>query len=253
MRPRFVVLYVVILGIVAAALPANARDEWYDHYERAVEALEEGRPGAAIVQLERSLARKPRSGYVRTYGNNYLHYTPQFHLGVAHRLAGDCEQALVHFDAAVAASETRAAPGVAESLDTMRADCVERLRPPVVQAEELPVTAPEEPPPAPAPLAIDRHELETGVRAYLDGRFDEAAAIFTRITTREERSARLYLLQGASLHAAWATGGETSEELLSRANAALRRAAELGGARGADPSLFPPRVLALMRSFRPVR
>ena len=93
---RVLVLSFLLLALLAS--PVSAREEWYDHYDNALAALDRGDPAAAIELIRTALERKHRSGYLRTYGNNYIRYVPHFQLGVALHGTGDCEAALLSFD-----------------------------------------------------------------------------------------------------------------------------------------------------------
>lgn len=245
MRKRSTVALLLTTTLLVAVV--HAREEWYDHYQEGLDALAAGRSEEAIAALERALDDKSRSGYLRTYGNNYIHYAPLLHLGLAYHQSGDCPRALEYFDESQVAGEGASDAALAEQRALLRSECEERTRPapPVAPPVEIPPASP-----AVEPLQIDAVKLERGIEAYLDGRFDEAVAHFESLVAAEPRSPRLFLFLGASLHGAWSAGGEGRGPLLDRATAALRSCGDLGGARSADPALFPPRVLALLRSLR---
>ena len=233
-------LLATFLLFALLAPPVSAREEWYDHYDNALAALNRGDHTAAIASIEAALARKKRSGYLRTYGNNYIRYVPHFQLGVAWHGAGDCQAAVASFAQSEARSETADAPELAVRLERLRDECETRLAPPVVSVEK-PVA---EPPP------IDRALLERGLAAYLEGNFEGSIVSFSNLTQTTPGSARLRLLLGMSLHGAWVTGGETDDGLIERARVELAGAADLDRALVPDPALCPPRVAALYRSLR---
>jgi hypothetical protein len=241
----------VAVGLAFAALavsPALARGEWYDDYEDAIASINAGDPGRAIELLDRTLARKGRSGYVRTYGNNYIRYVPWYYLGVAHHDAGDCKQSLAAFERSDAADETAPVPGLAARLRSLRSDCERRSAPP---PQPGPVAAvPERVESAPTPVeSIDSDLLESGLRSYLQGDFTVAVRRFENVTREAPQAARPHALLGAALYCAWLSDGEADEALVQRAGRELGEAARLEPGLVLDPLLYPPRVIALYRSL----
>ena len=109
---------VVILITVAA--PVAWADYWYEHYDRAKTALDNGNWERAIEELQQALERKGDSGArVRSYGMKVIAYFPYLKLGIAYYHLGQPEAALQAFQTeeqlgAIAASESacvfRAAP-----------------------------------------------------------------------------------------------------------------------------------------------
>ena len=69
---------------VLLSLPATAAAEWFDDYERGVEALRRGRPGQAIQFLEKAIRKRPEPGSnLITYGTNRLEeYFPYLKLSL---------------------------------------------------------------------------------------------------------------------------------------------------------------------------
>jgi len=255
---RALVVVGLLLGL--ATSPALARGEWYDHYEEALQALQAGDHQRAIELLETALKRKKRSGYFRTYGNNYVRYLPHFYLGVAHHDAGNCRQSLADFERSEAAQETEPLPALAARLQSLRGACQALLAPPPVAPEpariaelEPAVPAESEGPPETPPdpvVKIDPKQLEHGLRAYLKGDVTGATRTFGDLARTSPRSATLHLLLGMALHASWVIGGETDRDLLERAREELSEAARLDPGLVPDPALCPPSVVALYRSLR---
>ncbi len=258
--PSLVLACLVLAGI---ASPALARGEWYDHYEQGLRALEDGRYEQAVDSLQRAMQRKKRSGYFRTYGNNYLRYVPHFHLGVAYHGMGDCERALASFTRSEDENETAPEPALAARLRSLRQACEERLAPappePTLTAAADPAPPPaslveQEPEPEPEPRAppvvIDAAGLERGLRAYLAGDLEAAEQAFGDLARGSPGSADVHLLLGMTLHGRWAAGGEADAELLRRSRRALAEAVRLDPGLVPDPALCPPRVVALVRSLR---
>lgn len=242
----------VLLAWVVLATPAVARGEWYDFYGDALLALDAGNGQEAIELLETALARKKRSGYFRTYGNNYIRYSPHFYLGLAHHDAGNCARALESFDRSDEAEETKPTPELGRRLAAIRSRCEEVLSPAPAEPEPAaPVTVESEPEPiVEAVPPIDVARLEQGLEAYLGGEFTVAAEIFGSLVEDSPESARLRLLLGTAQHGIWVTGGGVDEKLLEQTRVQLARAAGLDSALVPDPALCPPPVVALYRSLR---
>jgi len=248
----------VLLGLLAATAVSGARDEWYDRYEQAVRAIENGRPKRAIELLGAALQRKSRSGYFRTYGNNYLRYAPQFWLGVAYHDLDDCGRALASFARSEEAAETADEPELAARLRALRMACELRLapRPERRVAESGASVPPTVPKGEPGRSATgSRHEpdpvrLEQGLRAFLDGDLTAAVRAFDELVRQAPESATSHLLLGTALHGQWSAGGEREVELFERSRDELSRAAQLDPRVVPDPALCSPRVVALYRSLR---
>jgi tetratricopeptide (TPR) repeat protein len=267
----FRVLTLALLWLVSASPVQGARGEWYDHYEEALQAIENGRPRRAVDLLGAALARRSRSGYFRTYGNNYLRYVPQFWLGVAYHDLDDCERALASFDRSEAAAETADEPVLAARLRALRTACEFRLAPPppsriVAQRDGSPSSSPpaaEAPPeiastaestdlagPEEAGPTPDPATLERGLRAFLAGDLPSAVRAFDELVHDAPESATSHLLLGTALHAQWSAEGQGEPELLERSRRELSLAARLDPRVAPDPALCSPRVVALYRSVR---
>jgi len=246
---RALLLTLLLLALLVPT--ASAREEWYDHYDNALAALDRGEYATAVGLFEAALDRKDRFGYLRTYGNNYIRYVPYFQLGVALHGAGDCAAALASFDQSETRGETVDVPDLNARLEGLRNECEIRLAPPAIEPADTTASepAPVEPPKPKRP-PIDRTLLERGLAAYLEGDFAGSIGSFESLTQATPDSARLRLLLGMSLHGAWVTGGETDPGLIERARAELAGAADLDPALRPDPALCPPRVAALFRSLR---
>lgn len=225
--------------------PLQARGEWYDHYENALDAIEKGDPAQAIELLEAALKRKKKSGYLRTYGNNYVRYVPHFYLGVAYQALGDCDTALGRYADSDARGETAPEPELQQQLQRLRSACQWVSEEPA-PADPVPASQESSEP----PLQVDTAALERGLRTYLNGDLDQAVVLFEQMIEREPRSARLHLLLGMALHNVWSLGGERDAAMLERAHSALARAGKLDPQLVPDPALCPPRVVALYRQLR---
>jgi tetratricopeptide (TPR) repeat protein len=83
---------------ILAAVPLAWADYWYDHYDRAETALENGNWDRAIEELQQALERKGDSGArVRPYGMWVIAYFPYLKLGIAYYHLGQVEAALQAF------------------------------------------------------------------------------------------------------------------------------------------------------------
>src|SRR6266851_4282754 len=96
---------------LALAVPARA-EEWFDAYERGLEALKQKKADRAIEMLERAARLRPDPGTnVITYGTNRLErYHPYLRLAEAYLLAGQPARA----QDALKRSETRGREPAAE-------------------------------------------------------------------------------------------------------------------------------------------
>ncbi len=135
-------LLATFLLLALLAPPVSAREEWYDHYDNGLAAMNRGDHAAAVGLIEAALARKNRSGYLRTYGNNYIRYVPYFQLGIALHGAGDCEGALASFDESETRGETVDVPDLDARLQRLRDECEIRLAPPPVEPADTRVAEP---------------------------------------------------------------------------------------------------------------
>ena len=87
----------LLLLLVAGAVEAA---RWYEHYQRAEEALAAGDWTLAVTEANLALERRSVSGLrVRSYGMNVVDYFPYLQLGIGY-------YQLEQFDAALAAFET---------------------------------------------------------------------------------------------------------------------------------------------------
>jgi tetratricopeptide (TPR) repeat protein len=84
--------------LLSVAAPPASADYWYEHYDRAQTALENGNWERAIEELQQALERKGDSGArVRWYGMKVYPYFPYFKLGIAYYHLGQFEAALQAF------------------------------------------------------------------------------------------------------------------------------------------------------------
>lgn len=80
----------ILLIAASAASAAN----WYEHYEKGVRLIEQGRSDEAREALGAALAARAEEGVqVPTGPQQYLDYLPHLYLAIAHQMAGNVEQA----------------------------------------------------------------------------------------------------------------------------------------------------------------
>ena len=139
---------------VLLSLPATAAAEWFDDYERGVEALARGKPEQAVQFLEKAIRKRPEPGSnLITYGTNRLEEDfPYLKLAEAHLDSG-------HLDAAGAALERSNASGK-EPADA-RARLEARWRD-AVRADEARHRK-VAPPPSPSPVPLEPPKPTTTV------------------------------------------------------------------------------------------
>jgi len=84
------------VGLSLLIAPVGARaEEWFDAYDRALQALKQKKATRAVELLERAIRMRPEPGTnIITYGTNRLDaYHPYLRLAEAHLLLGDAEAA----------------------------------------------------------------------------------------------------------------------------------------------------------------
>ena len=114
---RYVFLALLVIGL---SEPAVA-DLWYEHYERAEEAIRTENWTEAIAQLNQAIEKKADPGVrVRTYGMNFINYHPYLKLGVAYHSLGQHAVALEAFDTEESLGAVQNSPADLESLQSFR-------------------------------------------------------------------------------------------------------------------------------------
>lgn len=89
----------VILVLLTAQPSWAAQRLWYEHYELAIELLDEGNHQQALEHLQSAVAERSEPGLgLRTYGLHYVDYLPYLHLAVASFMTGDGEQGWQHLE-----------------------------------------------------------------------------------------------------------------------------------------------------------
>ena len=112
-------MIVVALGLVST--PPLAAAPWYEHYEKAEQALQKEAWREAIDELQQALERKGDSGYrVRTYGMKVVDYLPYLKLGIAYHHLGLHDAALEAFDTEERLNVFHEVPVAAADLERFR-------------------------------------------------------------------------------------------------------------------------------------
>jgi tetratricopeptide (TPR) repeat protein len=83
-----------VLFVAASATSAVSAATWYEHYEKGVRLIEQGRADDAREALAAALAARVEEGVqVPTGPQQYIDYLPHLYLTIAHQMAGNVEQA----------------------------------------------------------------------------------------------------------------------------------------------------------------
>lgn len=70
--------------IILLLLPVAAVSQWYVHYQRGEQELENGEWNEAVHSFQEALRQKPKSELnANTYALNYIEYLPHYNLGRA--------------------------------------------------------------------------------------------------------------------------------------------------------------------------
>jgi len=129
-----------VLVLLVWLLPAAARAQttWYESYGAGLKAVSSSDWAGAEAHLKAAMAMGPAPGRsVRTYGINFIEYTPQYYLGLVYFKQQRHREALVDLEKAKA---TGAVPKGQQStlqqmLDASRQETAPRPPPPPVDTE----------------------------------------------------------------------------------------------------------------------
>ena len=235
--PRLALLAAVALAMAAPPVP-GARGTWYDPYLDGLEALEKGDAARAVGLFETALSRRAESGYHRTYGTNFIAYTPHAHLALALKAVGDCRRALSEIERARAAGEPEIDPSLGPRLAGVRRDCTPDPPPARAAGDAVRPAAPPAPvESAPEPPRLDPASIERGLVSYFAGDLGTAERVFGDLVEAAPDSAVARLLLATVRFARWNAGGRRDEALARAVRESLARA------RALDPRLEPPRAL----------
>jgi len=94
---------ILLCAIALVVLPTAALSQWYVHYERGLEQLENGAWNAAANSFREALRRKDKPELnAEKPGLKYIEYLPHYQLGRALFFQGDYAGAVQNFDQALA-------------------------------------------------------------------------------------------------------------------------------------------------------
>ena len=112
-----------IAAIAAVSLAsAPGAELWYEHYDRAMRALESSEWEQAIDALEAAIEEKDESSArARTYGMRFVAYMPYFYAGVAYYNLGDLENARRYLDLEQRQNEIRRVERLNEQMQVLLA------------------------------------------------------------------------------------------------------------------------------------
>jgi len=120
-------LRLYLLANLVAASPLLA-DLWYQHYQRAEDALTAERWEEAVEELNQAIQRRGDSGVrVRTYGMRTTDYLPYLKLGTAYLALGQHEAALRAFDTEERLGAIEGSQSSFQELEALRARAVQGL------------------------------------------------------------------------------------------------------------------------------
>lgn len=84
-------LLALVLWLATPTLP------WYEHYDRGLRLIEQGKGAAAREELNAALAERPNEQLqVLTRPEQYIDYLPQLYLAIANQMTGDVKAAREH-------------------------------------------------------------------------------------------------------------------------------------------------------------
>ena len=79
--------------LLLCALPVSGA-EWYEHYERGVRLIEQGKAAEAKAALEAAIGSRAKEGVqVPTRPLQYIDYLPHLYLAIASQMSGDVDRA----------------------------------------------------------------------------------------------------------------------------------------------------------------
>lgn len=130
------------LLLALAALPLVAAGEWYEDYESGKGNCDAGNYGTCIAKMQAAIGKKPKSEKsARTYGMNFVAYTPYYYLGLAYFNQGNIPKAVDAFNKEADMGVIFQTPN-SGSFSVMSKQATQAL---------AAMSKPADPPPAPAP------------------------------------------------------------------------------------------------------
>jgi tetratricopeptide (TPR) repeat protein len=84
----------ILMAVLLLAAPGASAETWYEHYEKGVRLIEQGRADDAREALAAALAARAEEGVQVPAGQQqYIDYLPHLYLAIANQMAGDVERA----------------------------------------------------------------------------------------------------------------------------------------------------------------
>ncbi len=156
----------VLRGLIGICLLLAAGGAWADYkqdYQDGVAAAEKGNWAEVRRLMNAALAAESKpAARMRTYGTNFIPYTPHYYLGLANARLGDCAAALQAFDNPASRSIVAGIPAQAGELASQRARCEQQMlaqnkpaEPPPTRVEPTPPVQPPVTEPKPVVVAQD--------------------------------------------------------------------------------------------------
>ncbi len=97
--------------------------------------------------------------------------------------------------------------------------------------------------PVPSPDEAVHQKLKLGVKAYFEGRYDDAIAYLSGIQATGRAAALTQVYLGAAYYSRYLLEGEQDRNLLASATSAFRRSRGIDAGVAPDPALFPPAIV----------
>ena len=127
-RTRIATAFRVFLFVSLTMAGPLFADLWYQHYQRAEDALEAGRWEEAVEELNQAIQRRGDSGLrVRTYGMRTTDYLPYLELGRAYFALAQPEAALQAFDTEERLGAIGGSENALQELETLRQSAAQML------------------------------------------------------------------------------------------------------------------------------
>ena len=87
-------MWAIIIAVLLATSSPAVKGTWYEHYERGVRLVRDGKALEGRGELKAALALRPQEGLqVVTRPERYLDYLPHLYLGIASQMLGDVAEA----------------------------------------------------------------------------------------------------------------------------------------------------------------
>lgn len=136
----------LFLPVLLVSTHLSASSTWYEHYERALDLIDDRQPAAARAELLQALELKPGpENRAVTVSVRYIDYLPHLYLAVASYLEGDLLAARSELEKSIAAGVAAESPAGAKLLDAHRALLLERPMPVTEVASQPPPRAKKRP------------------------------------------------------------------------------------------------------------